>query len=669
MGLKAKPMHVYGQLIGGMMFVCGLLFMSAEVVAQDGSKAIKTDGGGLQTIDWVMIGAYGALVLVLGVYYGRRQKTTDDYYVGGRKMGSFVIGLSIYATLLSTISYLSVPGEMVSKGPVILYGVLAVPFVYIIVGYFLIPALMRRRLTSAYEVLEEHLGLGARLMAATMFLALRFVWMGLMVNVAARAIVIMFNMDLQTEDPQMRAAAERTVILVVVICSAIAVAYTVAGGLRAVVITDVIQFFLLLGGALLTIVMVTIKMKGFDWFPTQTADHWHRQPVFSFDPYVRVTIFGSILASGLWAICTYGSDQTTIQRFMATGSAKAARKAFLINSIADVVIIVVLGLVGFALLGFFSSQPQFVTGEGGMVKQADNLFPQYIRDLLPRGVAGLVVAAMFAAAMSSLDSGINSTSAVIQIDFIDRLRGRTRIQEHSLWMARILALGIGLVIIFMNILVAQVPGNITDVTNRTVNLLVSPIFGLYFLALFVPFATPFGAILGTICGIAAAILVSFWGMISDGIPLSFQWISATALVVNIGGGIVFSLIQTRGRQGVRAGCVVLAVVAIIAAYYFVAALPFAVISVENNEMISGRTAQVVIIGRKFDANVTVSFENGIGPTPVVTTVQLNEDEPGRMRVTVTHPSGGLAPSVWDVRVTNSEGFAVVFEDALTVVSE
>lgn len=510
---------------------------------------------GLTWIDWSIIGAYGVGMLILGLFFARRQTSTEEYYVGGRKMGSFVIGISLYATLLSTISYLSFPGEMISNGPVILAGLLAVPLVYVIVGYLLIPALMKRQVTSAYELLEDRLGMGSRLLAVVLFLFLRLMWMTLLVNVAVKAVVVMLNLDASM------------IPWIVAICSLIAVGYTVLGGLRAVVITDVVQFFLLLGGALLTVVLVSVKMGGFGWFPTNWSPHWDRQPIFSLDPSVRVTVVGSFLAVLIWWVCTCGSDQTAIQRFMATGNVKAARKSVLVNLIGSIIITCTLCLVGFSLLGFYSSHPELIRGGGGLSEQADNLFPQYIVDYLPVGAAGLVVAALFAAAMSSLDSGINSVTAVIQVDLIDRFRLHRDTKKHSLWGARLLSLGIGAVIILMNGFVEKVPGNIVAVTNKVSNLFVTPLFSLFFLAFFIRFTTPFGAILGVVYGVAAAVLIAFWDLITGAAPISFQWIAPVSLVINIVAGILLSLLPTRGRRvGSLIGYGVVAALPVIAAF-------------------------------------------------------------------------------------------------------
>lgn len=491
---------------------------------------------GLATIDWVVIAIYGLGMVVMGVQIGRKQRSAEDYYIGSGRLGSIAVGISIQASLLSTISYLGFPSEMINKGPATLVGILSLPLAYVIVGYFLIPRIMARRITSAYEIIEEHLGLGPRLITVTMFLALRLVWMGLMVHIASLAVVTMLGLD------------ARYVLWVVIVCSVTAIAYTAVGGLRAVVITDVIQFVILMAGALITIGLISFHLKGFSWIPTEWSPHWDKQPILSFDPRVRVTVIGSLINYSLWWIATAGADQTTIQRFMSTGSAKKARKAFLINAWSDVAVMVMLGLVGFCLLGFFASNSQLTDGS---LDDADTLFPLYIATQLPPVVRGLVVAAMFAAVMSSLDSGINSVTAVVQVDLIDRFSPRGRAaaalatqppegrnaaigSTHNLKTARILSIVIGLVIIWLNTeLMPEIPGNIIKMTQTTVGILVCPMFGVFLLALYVRNATSFGAIVGTCYSVGTAIAIGFWDSITGGPALSFQWLGPCALTVSL----------------------------------------------------------------------------------------------------------------------------------------
>jgi SSS family solute:Na+ symporter len=491
---------------------------------------------GLTSLDWIVVAAYGVGMLLLGWYYARRQHSTEDFFVGGRSLNSTAIGISLLATLLSTISYMATPGEMIAKGPMIGLGVVAAPVTFGIVGYVLLPMIMRHRVTSAYEFLEERLGLGPRLLAASMFLVLRLSWMAVMIHVASVAVVGVLGL---TEEQQKWA-----VPVSILICGVVAVVYTAMGGLRAVVTSDVIQFFLLFGGALLTVLLVTMKFDGFGWWPTEWHAHWHQQPVFSFDPTVRVTMVGTILGGSLWWICTAGSDQTAIQRFMATGSVRAARRSFAVNLIADVVVTTMLVLVGLALLGFYSSQAAASGDITDLVQEGDKLFPRFIATQMPTGIAGLVVAAMFAAVMSSLDSGLNSTASVIIIDFIRRFGKRAHTATEDLQLSRYLTLGMGLVIVLLAMMVQQVPGNILEVSQKTVGLLVAPLFGIFFLAFFVRFANAFGAMFGGWYSCTAAFLIAFWPTVTGGPDLSFQWIIPGSLLVSIVTGVLFSLLTT-----------------------------------------------------------------------------------------------------------------------------
>ena len=174
-------------------------------------------------------------------------------------------------------------------------------------------------------------------------------------------------------------------------------------------------------------------------------------------------------------------------------------------------------------------------------ENADKIFPHFIAFHLPPVVSGLVLAGLFAAAMSSIDSGVNSITAVVMTDFLDRFGIKPETERKHVFFARSLAIGIGVIVVLASALIEHVPGNITAVTTKTVNLLTVPIFILFFFALFVPFANAPGVWIGVTCSITAAILIAFsgpiFGMNEQGLdPVSFQWISPSALLVGIGAG-------------------------------------------------------------------------------------------------------------------------------------
>jgi SSS family solute:Na+ symporter len=491
---------------------------------------------GLQGLDWVVMGGYGVAMLAIGWYYSRRQTSTKEYFLADRQARPFMIGISLFATLISTISYLAWPGEMIKHGPVILCGILTLPVIYLIVGYWLIPVFMNLSITSAYEILETRLGLGARLLGSGIFILTRLVWMGLLMYLAGKTIVVMLGWS------------PTIVPYVVVISGLITVVYTSMGGLRAVIVTDVLQAFILMVGAFLTILCISVKMGGVAaWWPTSWASNWDAQPILSFNPEVRVTVIGTLVANFAWWICTACSDQMAIQRYLATRDAKSARRAFLINNGADILTSFLLAMVGFALLGFFRVHPQFLTQNQNLVQDADYLFPHYIANFMPMGFAGLVVAGMFAAAMSSLSSGINSVTTVITVDFIDRFKKQRENEPHHVHRVKILALAIGVGVVLLSSVIGKVPGNIIEITTKTNGLFVGPMGGLFILALFIPFANSFGTIVGAIYGFAAAVLIAYWDVLTGRPGLSFQWIIVASLAVHLIVGLILSLLPIRQR--------------------------------------------------------------------------------------------------------------------------
>lgn len=515
---------------------------------------------GLTPVDWSLIAFYGLATLGLGWYYGRRQASTEEYFLGSGRMSPLLVGVSLFATLLSTISYLSVPGEVIGKGPAILAKTLALPVVFVVVGFVLLPVYMRQRVLSAYELLETRLGLSVRLLGASLFLVLRLAWMSLLVFLTAKAMSVMMGVG------------EDWIPWIALGTGTLAVVYSSIGGLRAVIVTDAMQTVLLYGGALLVIGTVSWDLGGFGWFPTQWHANWDPQPLFSLDPATRVTLVGTIVSTFIWYVCTIGGDQTSVQRFMATEDALAARRACAAQLVVSVVVSVTLAVAGLALLGYFTAHPESLPEGMRLKEEADLILPRFVAYHLPAGIAGLVVSAMFAAAMSSMDSGVNSITAVVLRDFLDRFDRAPKSEEQHVRFARLLAFGIGIAVVLCSTLMGRVPGNITSVTSKTSNLLTTPIFGLFFFALFVPFARPIGVWAGALSGALTAAAIAFSGPIVAFLathfdvdaghfgvalvavidpatgyvshtapdPVSFQWIAPIALAVNLLVGVTVS---------------------------------------------------------------------------------------------------------------------------------
>lgn len=569
-----RSMKPYFLAVGGLWLAANAGAMAAESVP---AAAPALQARGLLVIDWVIIGLYAATTLGMGWWYGRTQTSIKEYFTGSGRMNPLLIGVSLFASLLSTITYLSIPGETMGKGPVFLTNYLAYPLVFIIVGYFMLPIYMKLRVTSAYELLEERLGLSVRLLGASLFLILRLVWMTLLISLTARAVVTMIvPSDVLSRDLWID---ERLPWFVAGI-GLISVTYAAMGGMRAVVVTDLMQSILLYGGAVLVIATISVRMGGVHWFPTEWVSTWDTQPFFSTDPGTRVTVVGSVLTVLIWMVATSGGDQVSVQRFMSTTDAAAARRAMGTQLAISALVGITLGLAGFAMLGYFQAHPELLPPDLSGKAHADKIFPHFIAFHLPPVVSGLVVSGLFAAAMSSIDSGVNSITAVISRDFIDRFRRQPITERQHVWVARTIAASIGVIVVLGSAYVDRVPGNITEVTTKTVNLLTVPIFCLFFFALFVKRAHPVAVWVATIVGTLATAAVAFSGPLvlwlhdAHGVdpavfgtelvtstdprtgqatrsvpdPISFQWIQLTALVVTISLGWILCQVLPRRQN-------------------------------------------------------------------------------------------------------------------------
>ncbi len=530
----------------------------------------------LSALDWSVIVLYGLGMFGIGYYYWLQSKTSEDYLLGGRKMKSLPVGLSLFATLFSTITYLAWPGEIIKYGPMFLSIAVAYPLVAIVAGWFLIPHIMKLKITSAYELLEVRLGLSVRLLGSTLFLLLRVLWMSVIIYATVGKVL----MPLLGLDPSFTP-------WVCVVLGGVTLIYTAMGGLRAVVWTDVVQSLVLFAGAVTAIAAVTLYLGGVGaWLPRRWEPHW-TEPVF-YDPNIRVSFLGVVLATFTWYVATAGSDQMAVQRYLATRDARSARKVLNTSLAANMLVLLLLSALGLALLGYYQANPHKLPDGLTIYEGADLLFTRFIAVGLPSGFTGLVVAGLLAAAMSSLSAGINSSCSVVITDFIDRFglrRGQKTTEASSrseptattpgkletaaqqvgaspvqaqasppsgegggAWLERCVSLVIGVLMIALSSSVGYVHGNLLEIAFKVVNLLTTPLFGLFCMAMFVPWATGFGTLVGSAAGLAVVVAINFWEELTGTKGISFLWAMPLCWIAQIAVGMVFSLLPWGRRR-------------------------------------------------------------------------------------------------------------------------
>jgi solute:Na+ symporter, SSS family len=323
------------------------------------------------------------------------------------------------------------------------------------------------------------------------------------------------------------------------------------GGLRAVVITDVIQTAIPFGAAIVTVITISISLGGMHaWWPEQWPAHW--APLkFGWNLNDRLPFLVLFLSIITWYISTSASDQIAIQRYLSTRDAKAARSALIVSLLADTCVALILACVGLALMAYFRAFPHLLPDGQPMMADGDKLFPQFIIVGLPTGISGLVVARLLACAMSALSAGINSTCSVLTVDIIDRLRGARRKAgsgAERVGQLKHVSILIGVIVVLLSMFVDVVQGNLVEVGNKVVNLLTAPLAGLFLLAMFVPWARTFGALVGVASGLIVAIAISSWKEITGTQGISFMSSMPAALLIEVAIGSLVSLLPICVRR-------------------------------------------------------------------------------------------------------------------------
>jgi SSS family solute:Na+ symporter len=491
---------------------------------------------GITTADAVIIVLYLIAVLGTGVYYAFRTTNTEDFLLGGRRMPSWSIGLSLFATVLSTISFLAWPGEIIRYGPAILCQLIAYPIAFVIVGWFLIPLIMRQPVTSAYEILETRLGPSVRYLASTIFLILRLLWMSVVMYATVEKIIIPVL--------QVRESAGPWVCIAI---GSIAVIYTSLGGLKAVVATDVVQAVILLSAALATLLLITYRLGGVEgWWPKTWSAHWSVPRVW-FHSQDR-SVLGFLLTMVTWYVAMAGSDQMAIQRYLATRDAKAARRALGIAWGVEACAFFLMAMIGLALLAWFTVHPDWLLSGESISETPDRLFPRFIVNGLPVGVTGLVVAALMGAAMASLASGMNSSSAVITADFLQGAFGISLSPRGKLIAARVSSAMVGVVVVLLATAVRAINANLYELTVKVANLMTGSLFVVFFVAFFVPRATPLVAWIAAFTAMTIAVTIAFF---PDYHGLGFLWITPGSLFGGAAAAFLAAAALGRRSSGIQ----------------------------------------------------------------------------------------------------------------------
>lgn len=455
-------------------------------------------------LNTVILAAYLAGMVLIGLFLAGRQRTTEDYFLAGRNMPWLAVGMSMFASLTSATTYLGVPAFAYEHNVAMIFGVAMSLVVAPILARLFYPVYRRHHVTTSYEYILLRYGRGARAVVSGLFVLGRLGWLGIVIYAPAMAMSVASGMSLT---------------LAVVLMGLLAVTYTVLGGLSAVIWTDVAQFVILVIGAVWLIGSLVVHVPGGAPEVIRTAVEAGRFSVFDWTNLGELTALSAMIGWFFVFLNDYGTDQVTVQRLLAVRTDRGVVKAIAFNAVNDVLINGMLIFIGIGLFAYFRAFPDRLDPS----IHADGILPFYIMRMLPPGISGLMVTAIFAAAMSSVDSGINSLATVIVNDWIRPLR-RGRRHMGDVTLARILTLVLGLLATGAALYASRI-GDIVRMWMNIVGLFAAPVLGIFVLGLLTRRASFRGWLVGA--GLAIGLTVFLQWRFADELiaiwlfPISF----------------------------------------------------------------------------------------------------------------------------------------------------
>jgi SSS family transporter len=397
---------------------------------------------GFSAIDYLVVILYLLGVMVFGLLVSGRQRSTADYFLGGRRLPWWAVLLSVVATETSTLTFISIPA--VAYGGNLTF--LQITFGYIlgrtVVSLVFLPRYFQGELSTAYEFLGLRFGPGLRTATSTTFMVTRLLADGVRLFASAIPIAIILRLA------GFRAPDLTIYLVSILIISTVTLAYTFLGGIKAVVWMDVIQMIVYIGGALLAvgILLARLPENASGVLGTLQETGKLRLFYFGFDLNFRefiaqpYTFWIALIGGGVFSIASHGTDQLIVQRLLATRSLRAAQKALVSSGVLVFLQFSLFLWIGLLLYVFYSGQTPAALGLATM----DEVFAKFIVEQLPPGFSGLIMAAILAAAMSTLSSSVNSLASATTLDLYKPRWGRDNTPEKDLRVSRMITIVWGL---------------------------------------------------------------------------------------------------------------------------------------------------------------------------------------------------------------------------------
>jgi len=440
----------------------------------------------LSALDLVIIAVYLAGITLFGLRFRKRQRSMRDYFLADRNIPWWAIALSIVAAETSTLTIISIPGLAYDTNLTFLQVVMGYVVGRVIISFVLLPHYFRGDLYTAYELIERRFGRGMRSLTAGLFLLTRAAAEGVRVY----AVSIVVAIALGTGE-----------VASIAIITALTLIYTFEGGLAAVIWTDVVQTFIYVGGTLVGLVTILHLVPG-GWSSVHAiASSFHKFQIFdpSFIPHFPFidlwkpyTLWAGIIGGTVFTMASHGTDQLIVQRLLAARSQRQSALALVSSGLAIFFLIALFLMVGVMLFSYYQV-PSATFGK------ADRIYPTFIVTHMPRGIAGLLIAAILAAAMSNLSAALNSLSSSSMMDLY--LRFRPSLDEtRRVKLSRLATVVWAGVLFLLAVIALHRVARVIEVGLQIASIAYGAMLGVFLLGVLTKRAHQYGAMVGMICG-------------------------------------------------------------------------------------------------------------------------------------------------------------------------
>lgn len=471
------------------------------------------------TVNYIVLALYLLISLLIGVYFANKQKSTDDYFVGGGRIPWWASGLSVFGTLLSAITFMAIPAKAFLTDWSYFMLNMAAILITPVIAFMFIPFFNKLKISTAYEYLEDRFNYTARAFGSLSFILFQLGRIGIVLLLPSLAISIVTGIPVDT-----------SILIMGVLC----ILYTTFGGIEAVIWTDVLQVIVLLGGSVLAVIWILLHTEmPFGEMVTYATEN-NKFNMDNFDFNFTDTTFWVVLIGGLAsALVTQGTDQTIVQRYLTSKNVKDSQKTLYTNALLTLPASIIFFGIGTLLFIFYTEAPEKLSPT---ISNNDSIFPWYIVRELPIGVSGLLVAGIFSAAMSSISSSLNSVSTAYCTDFHKHFNPRTA-DKNLLRIARIVTVSTGILgMIFALWMASSDIKSLWDQFYKFLGLFTGGLGGMFLLGMLTKKANSKGTLIGLIL---SAITIFY---ISNYTDISFLMYAFFGIVSCFVFGYFFSLV-------------------------------------------------------------------------------------------------------------------------------